>query len=68
MGVTIIGSGKAIPTHTVTNDDLTTFLDTSDEWIVERTGIKTRRIRDRPCRGGSSQGLGMDGYSRGRLA
>ncbi|MBP3762375.1 MAG: ketoacyl-ACP synthase III [Bacteroidales bacterium] len=40
----IIGTGSAIPKKTVTNDMLSEFLDTSDEWITERTGIKTRHI------------------------
>ena len=44
MGCKIIGWGKAIPELVVTNDDLATMVDTSDEWIVERTGIHTRHI------------------------
>ena len=35
----IIGTGSAIPSKVVTNDMLSEFLDTSDEWIVPRTGI-----------------------------
>ena len=31
------------PEHVITNDDLATMVETSDEWIVQRTGIKTRR-------------------------
>jgi 3-oxoacyl-[acyl-carrier-protein] synthase-3 len=44
MGVTITGSGAATPTQTLTNDDLSQMVDTSDEWITTRTGIKTRRL------------------------
>ncbi len=44
MGCTIIGSGKALPAKAVSNDDLAHIVDTSDEWISSRTGIKTRRI------------------------
>lgn len=44
MGCAIIGCGKALPALEVTNDDLTALVDTSDEWITTRTGIKTRRI------------------------
>lgn len=44
MGCTIIGCGKALPALEVANDDLTALVDTSDEWITSRTGIKTRRI------------------------
>ncbi len=40
----IRGTGSAQPAHVVTNDDLTRTLDTSDEWIVTRTGIRERRI------------------------
>ena len=40
----IIGTGSALPTRLVTNQDLTEFLDTSDEWISTRTGIHERRV------------------------
>ena len=40
----IIGTGSALPSLSVTNNDLAKFLDTSDEWITERTGIKARRL------------------------
>jgi 3-oxoacyl-[acyl-carrier-protein] synthase-3 len=36
--------GVAVPPHVVTNDDLSHMLDTSDQWIVERTGIRERHI------------------------
>lgn len=39
----IKGVGAYLPQRIVTNDDLTKFMDTSDEWIVQRTGIKQRR-------------------------
>lgn len=39
----ILGLGKYVPDHVVTNDDLSKLMDTSDEWIQERTGIKERR-------------------------
>lgn len=44
MTTRIIGTGSALPAHTITNDDLTKFLDTSDEWISTRTGIRSRQI------------------------
>ena len=44
MGFRILGTGSALPARSVTNDDLSEFLDTSDEWIFPRTGIKSRRI------------------------
>ena len=40
----IIGTGSAVPEKIVTNEDLTAFLDTSDEWISSRTGIRERRV------------------------
>ncbi|HEY0750113.1 MAG TPA: beta-ketoacyl-ACP synthase III [Chitinophagaceae bacterium] len=43
----IAGIGMYVPEHVVTNDDLTRYMDTSDEWIQERTGIKERRYAHR---------------------
>ncbi len=40
----ITGWGKCLPPAVLTNQDLSTILDTSDEWIVSRTGIRERRI------------------------
>lgn len=40
----ITGWGKCLPPAILTNQDLTTFMDTSDEWIVQRTGMRERRI------------------------
>ena len=40
----ILGTGSALPERVVTNDDLAEFLDTSDEWISTRTGIKVRHV------------------------
>ena len=39
----ITGLGFYVPDHVVTNDDLSKLMDTNDEWIQERTGIKERR-------------------------
>ena len=43
----IAGIGHYVPENIYSNDDLTRFMDTSDEWITERTGIKERRYADR---------------------
>ena len=43
----IAGIGYYVPKNVYTNNDLTRFMDTSDEWIQERTGIKERRYADR---------------------
>ncbi len=39
----VTGVGSYLPPEVVTNADLATFVDTTDEWIVERTGIRSRR-------------------------
>lgn len=44
--IKIIGTGKSVPDKVLTNKDLEGLVDTSDEWITERTGIKERRIAD----------------------
>lgn len=41
---TIIGTGSYLPDNIMTNDDMAKLVDTSDEWIVSRTGIRARRI------------------------
>lgn len=43
-GVKIVGVGKALPSNQVTNSDLSTIVETSDEWIKSRTGISTRYL------------------------
>ena len=43
----IAGIGMYVPANVFTNDDLTKYMDTSDEWIQERTGIKERRFANR---------------------
>jgi len=42
----ISGTGRSVPSRVVTNADLEKIVDTSDEWIVTRTGIKERRIAE----------------------
>jgi 3-oxoacyl-[acyl-carrier-protein] synthase-3 len=44
IGARIIGTGSALPRRIVTNAELAERVDTSDEWIVERTGIRQRHI------------------------
>ncbi|XP_047342481.1 3-oxoacyl-[acyl-carrier-protein] synthase 3 A, chloroplastic-like [Impatiens glandulifera] len=43
-GCKLVGCGSAVPKLEVSNDDLSKFIDTSDEWISVRTGIRKRRI------------------------
>ena len=44
LDVSITGLGCRVPDRVVTNDELSQHVDTSDEWIIERTGIRERRI------------------------
>jgi 3-oxoacyl-[acyl-carrier-protein] synthase-3 len=50
----LTGWGTALPDKVVTNADLEDSLDTTDAWIVERTGIRERRV------GGTTTGLGIE--------
>jgi 3-oxoacyl-[acyl-carrier-protein] synthase III len=45
--VGIAGLGRYVPDRPLTNQDLEKIVDTSDEWIVQRTGIRERRIADK---------------------
>lgn len=45
-GVRFIGSGSAVPDRVLTNQDLAQMVDTNDEWISSRTGIRERHIAD----------------------
>jgi 3-oxoacyl-[acyl-carrier-protein] synthase-3 len=47
-GAAIVGWGKCLPPATLSNADIATFLDTSDEWIATRTGIRERRVSHVP--------------------
>lgn len=44
MKAKILGTGRGLPDRVLTNEDLERMVDTSDEWITTRTGIKRRRI------------------------
>lgn len=57
-GGRIIGWGTALPEKVLTNDDLSVMMDTNDEWITERTGIKRRHI------GGSTASLSVESARR----
>jgi len=54
MGAVVSGWGISVPDKVVTNDDLSATLETSDAWIVERTGIKQRHV------GGLTSALAID--------
>ena len=68
--VTITGLGAHVPERVVTNGELSQLVDTSDEWIVERTGIRERRIAadsealsdlSLPAARGALEQAGLDG-------
>lgn len=61
-GLKITGVGAALPDKVLTNEDLTAWMDTTPEWIEERTGIKERRI------GGSTSGLATEAAQRALTA
>ena len=41
-GLRLLGTGRALPSRPVTNDDMSAIVETSDEWIASRTGIRQR--------------------------
>ena len=43
-GLKIVSTGRALPAKVVTNDDMSKLVETSDEWITTRTGIRTRHF------------------------
>ncbi|MEO6156517.1 MAG: 3-oxoacyl-ACP synthase, partial [Ilumatobacteraceae bacterium] len=53
-GAVITGWGSALPPKVLTNHDLESMFDTSDQWIVERTGIRERHV------GGTTAGLSIE--------
>jgi 3-oxoacyl-[acyl-carrier-protein] synthase-3 len=59
MGVEIVGTAHAVPSRVLTNDDLAKMVDTSDEWIVQRTGIRERRLCD-PAKGETTTTLAIE--------
>ena len=58
----ITGVGAYLPDYLLTNDELSRMVDTSDEWIMTRIGIKTRHILK-----GEGLGTSYGGEGRGRL-
>lgn len=63
IGVRIAGVGSALPETRLTNADLERMMDTSDEWIMQRTGIRERRIANRD-KGESSVTLGIEAVTK----
>jgi len=44
MSFRVLGTGSYVPSHIVTNDEFSSFLDTTDEWITEHVGVKERHV------------------------
>jgi 3-oxoacyl-[acyl-carrier-protein] synthase-3 len=70
LEVTITGLGCKVPDRIVTNEELAQYVDTSDEWIRERTGIRERRMASKeealsdlalPAARAALEGAGIDG-------
>ena len=61
-GIKLISTGSAVPKKVVTNDDLAKIVDTNDEWISTRTGIRSRRY----CTDGESHS-DRDGHAYDNL-
>jgi 3-oxoacyl-[acyl-carrier-protein] synthase III len=62
-GIEIAGVGAALPSGRMTNADLEKLMDTSDEWIVQRTGIRERRIANYEA-GDSTTGMAIEATRR----
>ena len=65
-GVRILGTGSAVPERRLTNADFARMMDTSDEWIKQRTGISERRVHDLRTEGCST--LAQRGLERALVA
>ena len=52
INAVITGVGGWVPTYILDNEEMSTIVDTSDEWIMERIGVKTRHIvyDDKGCK------------------
>jgi len=64
----IIGTGLYVPSRVITNEDLTQWMDTSDEWITERSGIKERRWLEQDDAGVTVETGAEMGAAAARLA
>ena len=61
-GIRVLGTGRHIPSRCVTNDDMAQIVETSDQWIQERTGICRRHF----C--GEGEGNTSNAFAAARLA
>ena len=66
--VKIIATDFAVPEHIVTNNDLSKIMDTSDDWIVTRTGIKRRHITQKENTSDLATKVAMGLLKRSRIS
>lgn len=64
-GIRIAATGACLPARVVTNDDLSRLVDTSDEWITKRTGIRERRYCEQETHLDLGCGCGAPGAGTG---
>jgi 3-oxoacyl-[acyl-carrier-protein] synthase-3 len=72
MSFKIIGTGHCVPSRAVTNEELSSYVDTSDEWIRQRVGIIERRVCTTETAadlalGAATEALGMSKTTPGEL-
>ncbi|MCP3676255.1 MAG: ketoacyl-ACP synthase III [Deltaproteobacteria bacterium] len=68
MKARIIGTGSSVPSKVLTNADLELMVDTSDEWITTRTGIRERRIAVRESASGMATEAARIALERGEVS
>ena len=61
----VVGTGHYVPERVLTNDDLATMVETSDEWIRSRTGIVERHIAGQEESASSMAKIGLSGAKIG---
>lgn len=66
-GLKIVSTGRALPAKVVTNDDMSRLVETSDEWIASRTGIRTRRFCEGETQAGLAAGAASAALERGKV-
>lgn len=66
-GLKIVSTGRALPAKVVTNDDMSRLVETSDEWIASRTGIRTRHFCEGETQADLAAGAASAALERGKV-
>lgn len=66
-GLKIVSTGRALPAKVVTNDDMSRLVETSDEWIASRTGIRTRHFCEGESQADLAAGAASAALERGKV-